>query len=212
MNDYKVLGYMASIFSQFLYNPFKEEEWEKIKKEKILLEWFIHSNDNSNLQANRAWEKSHFQEDFLDLASDYTDLFICDEIALNAPPYGSYYLDISGELYSQESNNVKAIYNNCSFFCDALFKEPADFIAIELEFLSKLLFNLNRDESYKVVLKEFLEKNFLPWVNVWAEDVQINAKSFFYKGLGFHMQNFCEILAEEFDIKKYEKKVYRKAS
>ncbi|QKF83261.1 TorD/DmsD family molecular chaperone [Halarcobacter ebronensis] len=212
MKDCNVLAYMASIFSQFLYNPPKEEMWEDIKEKKILLEWFIHSNSTSNVQANLLWKESHFKEDYLELAVDYTDLFICDEISLKAPPYGSYYLDISGELYSRESDNVKSLYNQCSFFTDALFGQPADFIAIELEFLSTLLFNLEKDATYKEALKIFLEENFLPWVGVWAKDLQSNAKSSFYKGLGFHIQNFCEILIEEFCINNYEKKILRRAS
>jgi TorA maturation chaperone TorD len=212
MNDYKVLGYMASLFSQFLYNPLKEEEWQKIKKEEILLEWFIHSDDSNSLQGNKFWKNSHFQENYLDLATDYVDLFICDEISLKAPPYGSFYLDVTGELYSEESDRVKEFYTRCSFFTKVLLEQPADFIAIELEFLSMLLYNANKDEVYKEVLKNFLEENFLSWVNVWAEDTKNNAKSNFYKGLGAHMKNFCNLLSKEFCINNIEKKVFRKAS
>lgn len=212
MNDYKILGYIASIFSQFLYNPPKENEWKNIKDKKILLEWFIHSNNSSNLQGNQLWEEAHRQESYLDLAIDYTDLFICDEISLKAPPYGSYYLDITGELYSKETDLVKELYSNCSFFTNELLRQPADFIGIELEFLSTLLNNIKEDISYEELLKIFLEKNFLPWVIVWVKDLQKNAKSSFYKGLGFHMENFCDILIKEFCINNYEKKVYRKAS
>ncbi|WP_044418961.1 TorD/DmsD family molecular chaperone [Halarcobacter anaerophilus] len=212
MNDYKVLGYMASLFSQFLYNPPKEEEWEKIKKAGILLEWFIHSDDSNSLKGNEFWKDSHFQENYLDLATDYVDLFICDEICLKAPPYGSFYLDVAGELYSEESDRVKEFYIRSSFFTKALLEQPADFIAIELEFLSMLLYNVDKDEVYKKVLKNFLEENFLPWVTVWAEDTKNNAKSNFYKGLGAHMKNFCDLLSKEFCIANIEKKVFRKVS
>lgn len=212
MNNYDVLAYVASIFSQFLYNPPTKEEWENIKKEKLLLEWFIHSDDSSILKADKLWKKSHLKENHLDLSVDYTDLFICDEVSLKAPAYASYYLDITGELYSKESDKVKQIYGSCSFFTNALLGQPADFIAIELEFISKLLFNVKKDVAFEKVLKAFLEENFLPWVQVWSEDMQNNAKSYFYKGLGFHMESFCNMLRDEFSIEIQENKVLRKAS
>lgn len=119
---------------------------------------------------------------------------------------------MSGELYSKESDTVKEFYTQCSFFTKALLGQPADFIAIELEFLSTLLSNLHRDEVFKNILIEFLKQNFLSWVKTWIIDLKTNSKSFFYKGLAFQIEEFCDMLIEEFDIKDYEKKVYRKAS
>lgn len=212
MDNIKVLGHMASIFSQFLYSSPTEEKWEEIKEKKVLLEWFIHSDDNNHNEALKLWEKSQNNETYLDLAVDYTDLFICDEMYLKAPPYGSFYLDISGELYSKESDIVKDLYSKCSFFTKALLGQPADFIAIELEFISTLLLNLHRDEIFKEVLLSFLRQSFLPWVKTWTNDLKTNSKSYFYKGLAFQIEDYCDMLIEEFDIKDYEKKVYRKAS
>ncbi|RXJ86067.1 molecular chaperone [Arcobacter sp. CECT 8985] len=212
MDNIIILGNAASIFSQFLYNPPSKEQWDKIKEQKVLLEWFIHSDEKDNKKVLQLWQKSHNEESHLDISVDYTDMFICDEMYLKAPPFASFYLDISGELYSKEADNAKNIYKKCSFFTKSLLTQPADFIAIELEFISTLLLNIKRDEVFKKVLISFLQENFLPWVYSWTNDVKTNAKSSFYKGLGYHIEDFCDMLVEEFSIQNYEKKVYRTAS
>lgn len=210
--DYQVLAYASSLFSKFLYNPPTKEEWKEIKEMKLLLEWFIHSNEKSAQKANDLWSKSHLEESSLDISADYTDLFICDEITLKAPPYASFYLDISGELYSQESKKVQKIYQDCSFYTKELLKQPADYAAIEFEFLTSLLNNA-KNESFEKIVKEFLSTHFLPWILVWTKDLQTNAKSYFYQGLGFHIEVYCNLLIQTLQIaEEFDTKIYRKAS
>jgi len=210
--DYKILTYVTSLFSKFLYNPPKEEDWERMKETKLLLEWFIHSDEDIFQKAISLWSKAHLDESHLDISADYTDLFICDEIALKAPPYASFYLDASGELYSKENAKVQKIYENCSFFTKELLKQPADFVAIEFEFLASLLHNVE-DENFEKVAKEFLSEHFLPWIFPWSKDLQTNAKSYFYKGLGVHIEVYCNVLMDVFKISKYSNtKIYRRAS
>jgi TorA maturation chaperone TorD len=183
-----------------------------MKETKLLLEWFIHSDEDISRQANTLWEKAHLDESSLDISVDYTDLFICDEIALKAPPYASFYLDASGELYSKENAKVQKIYESCSFFTKELLKQPADYAAIEFEFLASLL-NTENSEITDKITKDFLSNHFLPWILPWSKDLQENAKTYFYKGLGFHIEVYCNFLIDIFKISEHSNtKVYRRAS
>lgn len=210
--DYATLSLAAHVFAQFLASPPDAKAWRILKEHHILKEWFIHTQTPTCEQGFIAWKRSHLEENSDTITADYTRLFLCDEEFLKAPPYASFYLDSSGETYTQESDDVKAIYEAFSFHTAVLIHEPADHIATELEFLSLLLKSATHSSAFEKHISQFIARHLAPWITSWAQDVQNNAHSLFYQGLGYHIQTYHELLMETFQPTVASRIIHRKAS
>jgi len=210
--DYATLSLAAHVFAQFLAAPPDTKTWQTLKEHHVLKEWFIQTKTPTYEQGSSLWKRSQIEESSDTIAADFTRLFLCDEEFLKAPPYASFYLETSGEIFTQESDDVKAIYDTFSFHTALLTCEPADHIAIELEFLSLLLKSATQNNVFEKHISQFIAMHLAPWITSWANDVQNNAHSLFYRGLGYHIQTYHDLLIETFQPKVVSRIIHRKAS
>jgi TorA maturation chaperone TorD len=122
------------------------------------------------------------------LKIDYTRLFV-GPFKLLAPPYGSVYLE-DNRVMGASTLNVRSCYESEGM--DVVIKEAPDHIAVELEFMYFLVVkqieaireeNLRNIHSYQHKQYHFLSTHLARWVPKFAENVQKNAQTEFYRKL-----------------------------
>jgi TorA-specific chaperone len=133
----------------------------------------------------------------LELAADFSELFLTDA-KKGAPPYASVYLSESGQLFEQPHHDMVALLKNQSLIVDPTFNEPADHIAIELDYLGNLIMQDGDDISDAQIL--FIEEFILSWLGLFVTATAKVNNSGFYQGvcqllLAYIEQDLAEIKA-----------------
>lgn len=132
------------------------------------------------------------------LKIDYSRLFL-GPFKVFAPPYGSVYLEDGRKILGESTIDVKKWYRKEKL--DILLKEAPDHIAVELEFMYFLIFKQieaikNSDSetanNYLKKQKSFLKIHLGEWVYDFAEKVESNAETEFYKALARLTRSFVE--------------------
>lgn len=132
------------------------------------------------------------------LKIDYSKLFV-GPYGLLAPPYGSLYLEDSGRIMGNSAMDVRNRYREEGL--DIGLKEAPDHIVTELEFMYFLIFKeveaiRNSDfgsaVSYLKKQKAFLETHLGIWVSEFADNVETNAQTKFYKNLAQLTKSFVK--------------------
>lgn len=127
--------------------------------------------------------------DLENLKVDYSKLFV-GPYKLLAAPYGSVYLE-DNKLMGRSTVDVKNCYEDEGL--DIVIKDAPDHIAMELEFLYYLITKqacaIEGSEhqlarSYQKKQSAFLDTHLGRWVDLFAENVQKNAQTDFYRTLG----------------------------
>ena len=122
------------------------------------------------------------------LKIDYTRLFI-GPFKLLAPPYGSVYLE-DNRIMGDSTVDVRNCYENEGL--DIVIKDAPDHIAMELEFMYYLAVkqieavkdaNLEILQSCQQKQYSFLRTHLSRWLPAFAENVQKNAQTKFYRKL-----------------------------
>lgn len=122
------------------------------------------------------------------LRIDFTKLFV-GPFKLFAPPYGSFYLE-NNRIMGDSTVNVRKLYEDEEL--DIVIKDAPDHIAMELEFMYYLVAkqtqatneeNLQAIQLYQQKQKAFLNFHLARWLPEFAENVQKNAQTEFYKEL-----------------------------
>ncbi len=130
------------------------------------------------------------------LKIDYSKLFV-GPYGLLAPPYGSVYLEDTSRVMGNSTMDVRNNYKEEGL--DIGLKEAPDHIAIELEFMYFFIFKeieaiRNSDSvsapSYLKKQKVFLETHLGIWVSEFADNVEANAQTEFYKNLARLTKSF----------------------
>lgn len=134
------------------------------------------------------------------LKVEHARLFV-GPFALVAPPYGSVYLDPGRSVMGESTVRVSECYRKHGFILEEDIHEPADHIAIELEFMSLLAFKhreaLNsgdRQAMRKSVADqyEFLQGFLLPFLLPFSKAVHEDAEAPFYSALARCTMAFVE--------------------
>lgn len=207
--DYEAFALGAKILSGFFIEPPSLKRFELLKQQGLLQGWFITSPHFANTQGKELWEQSLRYDDSSEIAADFTRLFIADEEYLKAPPYASYYLESSGETFTQESDELSKLYASLNFTPTLYPHEPCDHLASELEFLALLLKQNIANPSPSALLLSFLEYRLTPWSNECLAYLQKNALTPFYQGVGYLTQDLLETLKESLGIKAQKRTIYR---
>lgn len=127
--------------------------------------------------------------DIESLKIDYARLFL-GPYKLLAPPYGSVYLECSGQVMGSSTVEVRKRYQKERL--NIILKQPPDHIAVELEFMYFLIFkegkagessDLKNKADYRKKQKSFLETHLDRWVSRFSDAVIANAQTEFYKDL-----------------------------
>ncbi len=122
------------------------------------------------------------------LKIDYTQLFV-GPFKLLAPPYGSFYLE-DGRIMGDSAIDVRNRYEQEGL--DIVIKDAPDHIAMELEFIYYLIArqiqaiddeNIRDIQLYQKKQESFLRSHLTRWLPEFAEKVQENAQTEFYKKL-----------------------------
>jgi len=125
------------------------------------------------------------------LEVDYARLFV-GPFNLLAPPYGSVYLEGERRVMGVSTADVLKRYQAAGLDVATGFKDAADHIAAELEFMHFLVFKAmeaaNQDDGDHIVTclldqQSFLEDHLGAWVPEFTGNVVDNAMTSFYQNL-----------------------------
>ena len=132
------------------------------------------------------------------LALDHSALFI-GPFELIAPPYGSVYLEKKREVMGETTLEVIRFYQDAGLQVEE--REPADHIAIELEFMAYLhnretaaLRNGSTEEAdrYTHLRRNFFSTCLNPWVAEFCRTVRAGTNNGFYLALADCLVTFSE--------------------
>ncbi|MDH3964438.1 MAG: molecular chaperone [Deltaproteobacteria bacterium] len=140
------------------------------------------------------------------LAIDFARLFV-GPYSLPAPPYGSVYLEGERKIMGDSTLDVQERYRRAGVELSDNFRDVPDHIAAELEFMYFLIFkeiqaleNSDVDTAIDYLEKQraFLREHLGAWVFDFADSIEENAETDFYKNLAratkaFIEQNFDEL-------------------
>jgi DMSO reductase family type II enzyme chaperone len=125
------------------------------------------------------------------LRVDYSRLFV-GPFKLLAPPYGSVYLEGERRVIGDSTIEARNRYTEVGLNVSSDLKEAPDHIAIELEFMYFLIFkqieSIERSDFESAMgslrkQQSFLEDHLGAWVPEFADNVEENADTDFYKNL-----------------------------
>ena len=114
------------------------------------------------------------EEPRLELAADFTQLFLTDG-RLGAPPYASMYLSAGGLLFQKPHEQMLALLEVEGLVIDSGYKEPADHLAVQLDYLGNLILKTVQAEGVaeaKLLIREqmvFLDEHLLNWVPTFVQ-------------------------------------------
>lgn len=113
----------------------------------------------------------------LELAADFCQLLLTD-LKTGAPPYASLYLDQQGLLYQQPHDDMQALLQQQGLAVTSAFNEPADHLAIQLDYLGNLILQSSGQSPQSQL--DFMQQHLLTWLPHWA------ARSAKLTGSGFY--------------------------
>lgn len=125
------------------------------------------------------------------LAVEHARLFI-GPFQLVAPPYGSIYLDDAKTVMGDSTARVAAFYHSCGLSLADDFHELPDHFAVELEFMSYLVFKqreaeVSGDSNEKTRItslqQEFLGRFLIPWLEPFTSAIINDAEAPFYQAI-----------------------------
>jgi TorA maturation chaperone TorD len=145
--------------------------------------------------------------DLQDLLVDYTRLFLGAPQAL-AKPYASVWLSTDPELMQESVVELQRLYAQGGFEINEDFRDLPDHVAVELEFLYLMNFQLNQarsaDDAAAVQALEVLRTAFLVghlgrWLGGFILAVHDNAQSDFYRELAEFTELFVRLEGQQQD-------------
>jgi len=117
------------------------------------------------------------KEPWLELAADFTQLFLTDARS-GVPPYASIYLSDNGLLFHKPHEQMLAILEAGGLAIEGEFKEPADHLAVQLDYLGNLIMKTVQAEKVgeaKRLIRDqmiFLDEHMLNWVPTFSQRCQ----------------------------------------
>ncbi len=166
LNEPEILGYFAELLESLgeEYRPYAERVKNALKKNKET-----------------------------EIMIDYAALFV-GPYKLNAPPYGSVYIDKKRKLNSDSTKEVEELYKEYGLTVSKDISDTSDHIAVELEFLHTLLADYHNNPSQKTmdILNRFMESFFLPFVKGLSPLIISNASTDIYKCVGESLGMFTQ--------------------
>lgn len=143
-----------------------------------------------------------------ELAVEYSKLFV-GPWELKAPPYGSIYLDKERRVMGDSTMEVIRMYQEARLIMDKDFKELPDHIAVELEFMHFLTYEMvdalgksesDRAQSLQVTRNLFLNQYLRRWVPEFCNKINTNTDNAFYGALADCVSTFLSQLPEPEDF------------
>lgn len=135
------------------------------------------------------------------MKKDFLNLFGGKGVPL-AAPYESVYQYPEGMINGKNTSGVSDFYKSYGWESKFSDQIPDDHLGIELLFLTLMIEKyLELDDKaccreMKLEIARFLNQHILSWVPRWNEDVQKNALSLNYKGIGTLIQACAEDISD----------------
>ena len=142
-----------------------------------------------------------------DLLVDYTRLFLGAPQALTKP-YASVWLSTAPELMQDSAMELLRLYEQGGFEIDADFRDLPDHVAVELEFLYLLNFQLNQalaaddvaaEQAVEVLRTAFLVGHLGRWLGGFILAVHDHAQCEFYRELAEFTELFVRLEGQRQD-------------
>lgn len=142
-------------------------------------------------------EKNFLQYSNEDLTVEYSKLFV-GPFELLAPPYGSVYLE-GRRVMGDSTMEVIKVYQKEGLSRSDDFKDLPDHIAVELEFMSYLIYkgiesleksDLNTAQKFKERQEDFLNAFLRRWVQAFCEKIKNGTENGFYTALADCVSTF----------------------
>ena len=133
-----------------------------------------------------------------DLAAEYAKLFVGPS-ELIAAPYGSVYLDGERRVMGDSTMEVIKLYEEEGLGRDENFKELPDHVAVELEFMSFLIYKeieALRKNDFKTALayvekqEGFLHGHLRQWLPLLCEKIKEGTGNLFYRAVADCVSTF----------------------
>ena len=138
-----------------------------------------------------AMEKNILQYSNEELLVEYARLFV-GPFELKAPPYGSIYLDDERQVMGDSTIEVVKMYEAEGLSRDNEFSDLPDHIAVELEFMSFLIYkeikafeqsDFNSAIESTVKQDKFMDLFLGRWVEPFCEKIRTTSDNLFYMSL-----------------------------
>lgn len=133
-----------------------------------------------------------------DLQVEYAKLFVGPNELL-AAPYGSVYLDEGRRIMGDSTKEVIKLYEEEGLGRDENFKELPDHVAVELEFMSFLIYKeieALRKNDFKIALaymekqEGFLHGHLRQWIPLLCKKIKEGTDNLFYRALADCVSTF----------------------
>ncbi|KJY83139.1 molecular chaperone TorD [Vibrio galatheae] len=134
----------------------------------------------------------------LELAADFCDLFLKSDRD-SALPYASMYIGGSGLLNDTPAQEMEAVMLEHGVSVDEQLNEPADHLAIELDFLGNLIIRSNELEQQRHIeealleQESFIRQHILSWTPKFAAKCQALDEFGFYSAIASLTVAFLEL-------------------
>ncbi|MDA0117003.1 molecular chaperone TorD [Vibrio sp. T11.5] len=134
----------------------------------------------------------------LELAADFCDLFLKSNKD-SALPYASIYIGNSGLLNDQPAADMAELMAKHGIEVDKGLNEPADHLAIELDFLGNLIIQANELDQERHMedsfaeQEGFIQQHLLSWVPQFSKHCETLDKFGFYSAAALLLVTFLEL-------------------
>lgn len=141
-------------------------------------------------------------DDTEELLKEYSRLFL-GPFQLEAPPFGSVYLESEGRMMGDSTADAKRMYRESGLEMASDFQSPPDHVIAELEFLAFLgLQELESREQqdrgfFRHKREQFLQSHVGAWFPLFADKVEQNTQMAFYRDLSRLTRRLLEVEREE---------------
>ncbi|TKF24105.1 molecular chaperone TorD [Vibrio genomosp. F6] len=134
----------------------------------------------------------------LELSADYCDLFLKSDKNV-ALPYASMYIGKQGLLNDVPAQEMAALMSKHGIAVSESLNEPADHIAIELDFLGNLIIRSNELEQEKhlddalIEQESFIQTHILSWIPQFSAKCDQYDEFGFYASVAQVLVAFCQL-------------------
>ncbi len=141
--------------------------------------------DSAEHFSNALTRLSSREDSQLELAADFCGLFLTGERS-GALPYASVYLCSDKLMQGQPAQAMQARLIEHQIGIASQHNEPADHLAIILDFVGNLIINMNQQENGKQLSRHYneqidiIKESLLSWVPSFASQTSKNDKFGFY--------------------------------
>jgi len=162
------------IFAKLFYYP--DKEYAKLLLSGAIIEFFGLLQEKVSPEAIIKWLKNFRNKNELleVLQVEYTGLFITSFPTLKAPLYKSFYN--GKELFGKDAQLISEIYLENNFQINRNLAELPDHLAVELEFVFRLI---EEGEDLKTQLN-FVKEHILSWTPELKERIEKESQIPFY--------------------------------